>query len=153
MPKPKKRFEKFLVPEDVPGDESTGTFSFQAYVSHMRKPAEWGGEPELRILEEVYDRPIFVYSCDVAGGGDDRDFTLPLLHYNDSAEEALCAKIAPLRLSFHGNNHYNAVVLTTASATDFMAVPEKNRAIIRSFRKDTTPANPDAFVRWISFLA
>jgi hypothetical protein len=99
----------------------------------------------LRILEEMYDRPISMYSCDVVGfGGEEhRDFSLPIAHYNDVEEEKLCKDIEPLRLSFHGNNHYNAVVVLNAPAIPKDGIsPEINDGRIRRLRRGG-PITPD----------
>lgn len=142
------RFELFLVAENDTGME----FTFADYVKNMRKPGEWGGEPELRILEEIYDRPIEMYSCDLVGGGSegDRDFTKPVAHYNDDEEEQACKGREPLRLSFHGNNHYNAVVLVGATSK-FAPHPEVNEGKLKKLRKGSLPAHE--MTRRLSFRA
>ncbi|KAH9249687.1 hypothetical protein BASA81_012483 [Batrachochytrium salamandrivorans] len=143
------RFELFLVAENDTGME----FTFADYVKNMRKPGEWGGEPELRILEEIYDRPIEMYSCDLVGNEGDRDFTKPVAHYNDEEEEQACKGREPLRLSFHGNNHYNAVVLINNGAVTpkFPAHPEVNEGKLKKLRKGSLPA-PE-MTRRLSFRA
>lgn len=102
-----KRFE-FLAEEG----------QFADYVNNMRNPAVWGDEPELRAIEELYDRPIEMYSCDIVGAKDEDDFTLPLAAYQAGEEVTGMAAVEPLRLSFHGNNHYNAVALKSKTQTD-----------------------------------
>ena len=40
-----------------------------AYVSNIRKPHVWGGEPELFMASHVLQMPITVYMYDRAAGG------------------------------------------------------------------------------------
>jgi hypothetical protein len=123
MEKDAKRFE-FLA-ED--GD-------FAGYVKNMRNLAVWGDEPELRVIEELYDRPISMFSCDIVGQNEADDFTEPLAHYKVGEEVAGLQDTEPLRLSFHGNNHYNAVVLKGKAKSPYSAHPEENKQRIRTHR-------------------
>lgn len=118
-----KRFE-FLVAEGE---------SFQEYVNTMRQDKCWGDEPELRVIEEIYDRPISMYSCDIVGTNENSDPTEPLAHYRVGEEVAGMEDTEPLRLSFHGNNHYNAVRLL-AVKPKFDPTPDKNKQRIRRHR-------------------
>ena len=33
------------------------------HVKKMKKQSEWGSEPEIRAMEELYDRPMEIYQC------------------------------------------------------------------------------------------
>lgn len=118
-----KRFEFITEPGEFPN-----------YVANMRQQAVWGDEPELRVLEELYDRPIEMYSCDIVGTNLLADPTLPMDHYRVGEEVAGLQDTEPLRLSFHGNNHYNAVVKVDAKPTEFNPTPEQNEGRIRKHR-------------------
>ena len=94
--KNKDRFEGFV---------SAFGVSFKAYVKGMKSEGEWGGDPEIRVMEELYDRPFQIY--EVVGDGDS---TNPRqIHFNDLPEKEL-EGVDPIRLSYHGSNHYNSVV-------------------------------------------
>ena len=64
---------------------------------------EWGDHPEILALEEVFDRPIEIYAHE-DGARQPRKTSLTEL------PEALRG-VTPFRLTFHGENHYNAVVM------------------------------------------
>jgi len=106
---------------------------FPAYISHMRNLAVWADEPELRAIEELYDRPISMFSCDIVGINENDDFTEPIAHYQVGGEVAGLQDTEPLRLSFHGNNHYNAVIKVGAPKV-YDPHPEKNKGRIRTHR-------------------
>lgn len=71
----------------------------------MRIEREWGGDPEIRAMEEIYDRPFEIY--EVVGNGESTEQRQ--IHFNDLPEKEL-EGVEPIRLSYHGQNHYNSVV-------------------------------------------
>ena len=82
---------------------------FDAYVTRMCQPGEWGDHLEIQALSEVYDMPIEIYAYS----------THPLRtysHYEDGSSEAGSAvgvagvRRPVMRLSYHFASHYNSVV-------------------------------------------
>mmetsp|Transcript_15040 Transcript_15040/g.17024 ORF Transcript_15040/g.17024 Transcript_15040/m.17024 type:complete len:584 (-) Transcript_15040:173-1924(-) len=76
------------------------------YVRRMKKLGEWGDDPEIRAMEELYDRPMEMYQC--RGNGSD---TKPMqIHFVGDLPEKGLEDVEPIRLSYHGRCHYNSVV-------------------------------------------
>ncbi|KAK0400367.1 hypothetical protein QR680_003464 [Steinernema hermaphroditum] len=89
MAKNKSEFSSFVT-EDI-----------NDYIERKRKLDIHGNHLELQVMTEIYARPIEIYQYD----------TIPLrsftpVHTNESPANAN----APIRLSYHGKTHYNAVV-------------------------------------------
>lgn len=109
--------------------------TFKSYVKGMRSLGEWGGDPEIRAMEEVYDRPFVIYEV-----SQDGDSTEPRqIHFNDLPEKEL-EGVEPIRLSYHGLNHYNSVVpLEVFSQMDeegnFTPPERRQTTVIRDHRK------------------
>ncbi|KAF7818988.1 OTU domain-containing protein [Senna tora] len=72
---------------------------FDTYVSHIRRPHVWGGEPELFIASHVLQMPITVYMYDKDAGG--------LISIAEYGEEY--GKENPIRVLYHGFGHYDAL--------------------------------------------
>lgn len=72
---------------------------FDTYVSQMRKPHVWGGEPELLMASHVLRMPITVYMYDNDAGG--------LISIAEYGQEY--GKENPIRLLYHGFGHYEAL--------------------------------------------
>jgi len=77
--------------------------NFDKYLKHKRELKVWGDDPELRAMEELYDRPLEVY----AARGDGTSTDPLVLHFKGDLPDE---EISPIRLSFHGDNHYNSVI-------------------------------------------
>ncbi|CAM9737471.1 unnamed protein product, partial [Sphacelaria rigidula] len=88
MQKHKSRFGMF-VPED-----------FRDYLYKIRQPGVWGDDLEIRALEEMFDRPIEIFSSDAE---DLRPMKI------DFEASSLDGETAPIKLSYHGQSHYNSV--------------------------------------------
>jgi hypothetical protein len=73
---------------------------FADYLQRMSRPGKWGDDIEIRALEEVIDRVINIYSSQ-------SDFCEPLKTNFD--EVNLLAGIDPIKISYHGKNHYNSI--------------------------------------------
>ena len=78
---------------------------FDAYVTRMCQPGEWGDHLEIQALSEVYDMPIEIYAYS----------THPLRTYSrqDGSEGAGVVggvRRSMMRLSYHFASHYNSVV-------------------------------------------
>ncbi|KAI4348739.1 hypothetical protein L6164_009425 [Bauhinia variegata] len=72
---------------------------FDTYVSQIRKPHIWGGEPELFMASHVLKMPITVYMYDKAAGG--------LISIAEYGQEY--GKENPIRVLYHGFGHYDAL--------------------------------------------
>ncbi|KAM3738332.1 hypothetical protein ACB098_09G124200 [Castanea mollissima] len=72
---------------------------FDTYVSHIRKPHVWGGEPELFLASHVLQMPITVYMYDEDAGG--------LISIAEYGQEY--GKENPIRVLYHGFGHYDAL--------------------------------------------
>ncbi|XP_037442339.1 OVARIAN TUMOR DOMAIN-containing deubiquitinating enzyme 4-like [Triticum dicoccoides] len=72
---------------------------FDTYVSQIRKPHVWGGEPELLMASHVLQMPITVYMSEEAAGG--------LIAIAEYGQEY--GKEDPIRLLYHGCGHYEAL--------------------------------------------
>ncbi|XP_038903221.1 OVARIAN TUMOR DOMAIN-containing deubiquitinating enzyme 4 isoform X2 [Benincasa hispida] len=73
--------------------------NFDTYVSNMRKPHVWGGEPELFMASHVLHAPIIVYMYDKDSGG-----LISIAEYGDEY-----GKENPIRVLYHGFGHYDAL--------------------------------------------
>ncbi|KAI9083623.1 hypothetical protein K1719_034565 [Acacia pycnantha] len=79
---------------------SPGKFvEVDAYVSQIRKPHVWGGEPELLIASHVLQMPITVYMYDKDAGG-----LISIAKYGQEY-----GKENPIRVLYHGFGHYDAL--------------------------------------------
>ncbi|CAK7342440.1 unnamed protein product [Dovyalis caffra] len=74
---------------------------FDTYVSQMRKPHVWGGEPELLMASHVLKMPITVYMHDKNAGG--------LISIAEYGQEY--GKENPIRVIYYGCGHYDALQL------------------------------------------
>lgn len=72
---------------------------FDTYVSQMRKPNVWGGEPELFMASHVLKMPIIVYMHDKDSGG--------LISIAEYGQEYGAEN--PIRVLYHGFGHYDAL--------------------------------------------
>ena len=86
--------------------------SFREYVESRRQPVkngvgEWGDDPEIRVCEELLDRPILVFDVD-AGVAE------PMVTHLEDALPKSVADREPLRLSYKGRKHFDAVVRDAA---------------------------------------
>uniref|UniRef100_A0A7N2M3U4 Ubiquitin thioesterase OTU n=1 Tax=Quercus lobata TaxID=97700 RepID=A0A7N2M3U4_QUELO len=72
---------------------------FDTYVSHIKKPHVWGGEPELFLASHVLQMPITVYMYDEDAGG--------LISIAEYGQEY--GKENPIRVLYHGFGHYDAL--------------------------------------------
>lgn len=72
---------------------------FDIYVSQIRKPHVWGGEPELLMASHVLRMPITVYMHDKDAGG--------LISIAEYGQEY--GKENPISVLYHGFGHYDAL--------------------------------------------
>merc|ERR1712130_614653 len=71
------------------------TVDFHEYIARKRQDRVFGDSLELQAISEMFSRPVEVYS-----GGEE---PLNTFHVEFHAN-------APLRVSYHNRNHYNAVI-------------------------------------------
>lgn len=93
---------KLVVDEFIRRREETEWFiegDFDRYMSRMREPHVWGGEPELLMASHVLQMPITVYMHDRNSGG--------LIAIAEYGQEY--GKENPIRVLYHGSGHYDAV--------------------------------------------
>jgi OTU domain-containing protein 5 len=76
------------------------TQDFDAYVARKRRERVFGNHVEIQAISEIYNRPVHVY--DLHGDGEE-----PMNIYASATEGSGAG--APLRLSYHGRSHYNAL--------------------------------------------
>lgn len=72
---------------------------FDAYVSQIRKPHVWGGEPELLMASHVLEMPITVYMYDRESGG-----LISIAEYGQEYD-----KQNPIKVLYNGSGHYDAL--------------------------------------------
>lgn len=82
--------------------------SFDDYVSQIRRPHVWGGEPELLMASHVLQMPITVYIDDDEAGG--------LITIAEYGQEY--GKEDPIRILYHGFGHYDALQIPGKKATN-----------------------------------
>lgn len=68
--------------------------TFDKYTQRMRRPGIWGGEPEIRMVELIFGRPVEIWEC--AAG--------PRNTLREGCDNN------PIRITYHGGNHYNSLV-------------------------------------------
>ena len=113
---------------EVLGALVPGPNGFERYVSNMRRPCfqgsgEWGGDPEIRVMEEIFDRPFELWDVERGADGPAN------IHLEGSLPED--HRVASIRVSYHGKNHYNSVQPTSGQ----FPLGELNSMNIRNFRK------------------
>lgn len=87
-----KDYFKDFVDRDIDG-------CIDAYCDRKRQDKVWGDDIEIEALSEIYRRPIEIYAYS----------SQPMRTFHESTEEGE-ETIEPIRVSYHGRNHYNAVV-------------------------------------------
>ena len=75
-----------------------GEVQMPAYIKTKRKNGTWGDNVEIDALSEIYNRPIEIYV----------DADKPLLTFSNINDK----NQFPIKISYHGNNHYNSIVPT-----------------------------------------
>lgn len=93
LKKHQKRFEKFMC--DV---------KFEDYCEEMAKKGTWADDIEIRVMEEILDRNIHIYS---SNSTNPKDYLIPVNENPD--EEKLMQGVIPINLSYHGQSHYNSI--------------------------------------------
>ncbi|GMH20124.1 hypothetical protein Nepgr_021965 [Nepenthes gracilis] len=74
---------------------------FDTYISQIRKPHVWGGEPELLMLSHVLEMPITVYMHDENSRG-----LISIAEYGQEYGEE-----NPIRILYYGFGHYDTILI------------------------------------------
>ena len=74
-----------------------GEQKMKEYIERKRKPGVWGDNLEIQALSEIYQRPIEIYI----------DVDKPI---NSPKNFNFGIKRFPIKISYHGNKHYNSIV-------------------------------------------
>eukprot|EP00500_Bicosoecida_sp_ms1_P001120 CAMPEP_0203812372 /NCGR_PEP_ID=MMETSP0115-20131106/4112_1 /ASSEMBLY_ACC=CAM_ASM_000227 /TAXON_ID=33651 /ORGANISM="Bicosoecid sp, Strain ms1" /LENGTH=459 /DNA_ID=CAMNT_0050721217 /DNA_START=154 /DNA_END=1529 /DNA_ORIENTATION=- len=85
-------FRPFVASDDAEFDE---------YLERMARNGEWGDDPEIQAMCEIYNRPAAIFAYDAAVGAR----CLRTFH-----EAGVAGARAPMRLSYYGGGHYDAIV-------------------------------------------
>jgi OTU domain-containing protein 5 len=73
------------------------TEDFSQYVTRKSRDGCFGNNVEIQCIAEIFNRPVHVYSYSAD--------PINIFHGNYDAKA-----LPPIRLSYHGGNHYNAVI-------------------------------------------
>ena len=96
---------------------------FDERLTHMRKPGEWGGEPELLTASRVVQRRIFVWANGAC-----------LAPYGESDHPAI-------HLSYENNVHYNLFIVDPRSVSQNQAtVSDGEHCVVQRVREATSGA-------------
>ena len=74
-----------------------GEDNFDEYIKRKRQDGVWGDDIELQALSEIYNSPIEIYAY--------RSEPMRTFHEDQQNNNK------PIRLSYHGKEHYNSVQL------------------------------------------
>ena len=88
-----------------------GEKEFDNYVNMKRKSGVWGDDVELQAISEIYNRPIEIY-CGSNKPLKTFHENLKDFNLNNENDNKTDIKISPIRVSYHGKEHYNSVVPT-----------------------------------------
>lgn len=73
------------------------------HLKRMSASGTWADDMEIRALEEILDRVFFIYSPPCSKE------MVPIPMNINFSEAALLGNDHAIKLSYHGNNHYNSV--------------------------------------------
>jgi hypothetical protein len=130
-----------LGPDADTGADAASPFS--AYLAAVAQSGEWGGYAELLAAEELYDRPVQIYDSEDfllrCGGRRAAPPPLPApvphsIHFRGEVPEEVLASVEPIRLSYHGHNHYASLVLSAAGRGEAVPAPPRGTTQIRDAR-------------------
>ena len=97
-----------------------GESQMPAYIKRKRKSGIWGDNMEIQALSEIYKRPIEIYI------NPDK----PITSYSNIRHDK---KKFPIKISFHGNKHYNSIV------------PSVKNIEFESFKKELINSKPGIY--------
>ena len=117
--------------------EGPGT-DLETYLAKMSKPSTWAGWPELVAIEELCDRRIELFDSDsfaLLGGPRVQPRSI---HFAGELPLEELMGVTPLRLSFHGNSHYNSVQPSESKEVELLGTRGSG---------DTDPVSPPLGMR------
>jgi len=82
--------------------------------STLTSPDTWGGEPEIKAMSELYQRPVQVFCPDDTQG------VVLLNRYGEVFEEQ---NLWPIRLNFYSHGHYDSAIPVGASVVYLHSAP------------------------------
>jgi len=102
------------------------------YVSARRHPVvsgigEWGDHAEIIVMEELFDRPIEIFSV--------KDGASPRKTHLDGEMPESMHGVTPIRISYHGENHYNSVVSDAGVDYEPFPLPPRGTKVLQQFRR------------------
>jgi OTU domain-containing protein 5 len=74
-----------------------GLDRFDEYLEYKAKNGAWGDDTEIQAMSEIYDRPFYIYAYSAT----------PMRTFHESE-----GTLPPIRVSYHGQCHYNSIVRT-----------------------------------------
>ena len=88
---------KFFYSQFIEGGET----QIPAYIQRKRKNGIWGDNLEIQALSEIYNRPIEIYV----------NVDKPIRSFCNDGDKTRY----PIKISYHGNKHYNSIVPSMTS--------------------------------------
>ena len=92
------------------------TTDFDTYLNNLSRDGSWGDDLEIKALEEIIDRAIVIYSSEnkdlapMTANFDDLEVLHTISNTGVDTSDVTSKKdILPLKLSYHGQSHYNSV--------------------------------------------
>lgn len=97
---------------------------FDEYLQRMSRNGEWGDDPEIQAMCEIYDRPANIFAFDQLEGAK----CLRTFHEGTGTRP-------PMRLSYYGGGHYDAIVSPSDAEAYLTTRPgEREDAILEAAR-------------------
>jgi hypothetical protein len=99
----------YMVHHDIGRAMFANDEGYQKYIRKQRHLGVWGDDPEIRACEEMLDVRIEVWNSSLKTSGGLEPSTI---HLSGSLPpSAELEKACVVRISLHGNNHYNSIIL------------------------------------------
>ncbi|KRX01602.1 Chromo domain protein [Pseudocohnilembus persalinus] len=89
-----------------------GVRNFEDYIQWKRSDKVWGDNLEIQALREIYERPIQIYAYS----------NEPMRTFSEIGESQ---QHEPIRLSYHGQCHYNSIVTKKYNNQQSAAIDEE----------------------------
>lgn len=97
---------------------------FEEYLNDIGKDCCWGDHLELQACAEIYDTPIEIISTERG------NLEAEKISSVDPSTEPILSEVPPIRLSYHGGNHYNSLMVLSAPPP----LGRRSSTLIRSAR-------------------
>ena len=117
---------------------------YQKYLIDKRRNGVWGDDPEIRAMEEMLDVRIEIWNSSLEEGGGIDPSTI---HFSGSLPPSAVLQSAPVvRISLHGNNHYNSIIMETIPPPLLSMFQKCTTQTIRKWREDADRASLEVVV-------